>query len=198
MFAVVGHLQAAAAVGLGDGAAHGPGHLVGVHDDLAPEVARGPANRLNQGDLAPEEALLVGVEDGHQGDFGQVQPLAQEVHPHQHVELTQAQVAHDLNPLQGANVRVQVAHLEPCLQQVIGQVLSHLLGERRHQHPLAGLDTGADLVHEVIDLVLRGPHLHLRVNQARGPDDLLHHPVAVLQLPGARGGADAYHLRDVL
>ena len=31
-------------------------------------------------------------------------------------------------------------HLDAHLLQVIGQILGHLLGQRRHQHPLALLD----------------------------------------------------------
>ena len=50
--------------------------------------------------LAAQEALLVGVEDGDQRHLGQVEALAQQVDADQHVELAQAQVAHDLDALE--------------------------------------------------------------------------------------------------
>ena len=70
VFFVVGFLFFAAAVGLVDGALHGVGHLVGVEDGAAFEVAGGSADGLDEGALGAEEAFLVGVEDGDEGDFG--------------------------------------------------------------------------------------------------------------------------------
>src|SRR5581483_8095700 len=61
---VVGGLEAPAPLGLGDGLPHGVGHLVGVHHDLAADVAGRPPHRLDQRRLGAQEALLVGVEDG--------------------------------------------------------------------------------------------------------------------------------------
>src|SRR5262245_57735103 len=72
-------LELAAAVGLLDGPPHRRGDLVGVHDHLAVDVAGGPADGLDQGGLRAQEALLVGVQDGHQGHLGQVEALAQQV-----------------------------------------------------------------------------------------------------------------------
>ena len=77
--------------------------------DLAVDVARGAADRLDQRRLAAEEALLVGVEDRHQRHLGQVEPLAQQVDADEHVELAQAQLADDLDPLERVDLGVQVA-----------------------------------------------------------------------------------------
>ena len=74
---VVGLLLGAAAVGLADRALHRAGDLVGVEDHLAVDVARGAADRLHQRGLRAQEALLVGVEDGDQRAFGNVEALAQ-------------------------------------------------------------------------------------------------------------------------
>ncbi len=43
------------------------------------DVARRPADRLDQRGAAAEEALLVGVEDRDERDLGQVEALAEEV-----------------------------------------------------------------------------------------------------------------------
>ena len=134
---VVGLLQAPAAVGLGDGPLHRVGDLVGVHDHLAVDVAGGPADRLDERRLAAEEALLVGVEDGHQRHLGQVEALPQQVDADEHVELAEPQVAEDLDALDGVDLGVQVAHPHAQLEQVVGEVLGHLLGERGDQHPVA-------------------------------------------------------------
>ena len=98
----------AAAVGLVDGPLHGVGHRVGVHDDLAVDVAGGAADGLDQRACGAQEAFLVGVEDGHQRHLGQVQPLAQQVDAHHHVVDAQPQVAQDLDPLEGLDLGVQV------------------------------------------------------------------------------------------
>ena len=47
-------------------------------------------------------------------DLGHVEPLAQQVDADQHVELAEAQVADDLDALDGLDVGVQVAHADLC------------------------------------------------------------------------------------
>ena len=108
---VVGDLDRPAAVGLVDRLLHGRRLLVGVHDHAALHVAGGAADRLDQRGLAAEEALLVGVEDRHERDLGQVEALAQQVHADEHVVLAEAQVADDLDPLERVDLGVQVADL---------------------------------------------------------------------------------------
>src|SRR4051812_31824027 len=192
---VVGALDHPPAVGLGDRPAHRLGLLVGVHQHLAVHVARGPADGLDERRLAAEEPLLVGVQDGHQRDLRQVQPLAQQVHAHEHVVLAEAQLADDLDALQRVYLRVQVAHAEAHLQQVVREVLGHLLRQRRDQHALVAVHAQPDLAHQVVDLVLGLPDVYLRVHDAGGADDLLHDPARVLALVLARRRAHEHDLR---
>ncbi len=76
MLPVVLHLDAPPAIGLLDGPPHGLGDVVGIHDHLAIHVAGRPADGLDEGRLAPQETLLVGIQDGHQRDLRQVQALS--------------------------------------------------------------------------------------------------------------------------
>ena len=144
----------APAVGLVDRDLHRLGDPVGVHDDLAADVARRPADDLDQRPGAAQEALLVGVEDRDQRHLGQVDALAQQVDADQHVVHAQAQVAQDRDPLERVDLAVEVLDLDAQLLEVVGQVLGHLLGQRRDQRPLAALDAAADLVEQVVDLAL--------------------------------------------
>ena len=134
---VVGHLLLAAAVGLGHGALHRAGDLVGVEDDLAVDVARGAADGLDQRGLRAQEAFLVGVENGDEAAFGNVEALAQQVDADQHVEGAEAQVADDLDALQRVDVGMHVAHADALLVQVFGQVLGHALGQHGDQRAVA-------------------------------------------------------------
>ena len=81
--------------------------------------------------------------------------------------------ADDLDALERVDLGVQVARADARLDQVVGQVLGHLLRQRRDQHALAGLLAQADLGQQVVDLVPRRPHLDLGVDQAGRADDLL-------------------------
>ncbi len=83
---VEGQLLVAPPLGLADGALHRAGHVVGIEDRLAVEVARGAADGLDQRALAAQEAFLVRIEDRHQRHLGHVQAFAQQVDAHQHVE----------------------------------------------------------------------------------------------------------------
>jgi hypothetical protein len=73
---------------------------------------------------------------------------------------------------------VQVAHPNAHLEQVIGEVLGHLLGQRGDEHPLAGLGAAADLLDQVVDLAARRADLDLGVDEASRPHDLFGHALA--------------------
>ena len=102
-----------------------PVMLVGVEDDPAVDVARGAADGLDQRGLGAQEAFLVGVEDGDQAAFGDVEALAQQVDADQHVEGAEAQVADDLDALERVDVGVHVADAHALLVHVFGEVLGH-------------------------------------------------------------------------
>ena len=191
---IVGVLDGAAALRLGNGPGHGGGHCVGVHDHLALGISGGTANGLDEGGLGAQEALLVRIQNGHQGHLGQVQALSQQVDAHQHVELAQAQVPDDLGALQGVDVVVHIPHPDARPFQVVGEGLRHFLGQSGHQHPLALLSALVDLPDEIVHLSLDGPHLHQGVQQPRGPDDLLHHLPGPGALVLAGGGGNVHHL----
>ena len=161
------------ALRLADRARHRVGDAVGVHHHLAADVAGGAADHLDQRRLGAQEALLVGVEDAHQRHLGQVETLAQEVDADQHVELAEAKRAQDLDPLDRVDVGVQVAHPQTLLEQVLGEVLGHLLGERRDEHALALGDTVVDQLDQVVDLTLGRLDDHLGVDEPGRAHDLL-------------------------
>lgn len=88
-----------------------------------------------------------------------------------------SQFAQQLDAAQGVDVAVQIAHLDAEFQEVVGEVLGHLLGERGDQDAFVLLDARADLVHQVVDLTLGGLDDDLGVDEAGGADDLLDDPV---------------------
>src|ERR1700674_2766082 len=93
---VVDELALTAPVGLRDRLPHRIGHLVGVHDHLAVDVAGRPADHLDEGRLGAQEALLVGVEDRDEGHLGQVEALPEQVDADEDVELAEPQRPEDL------------------------------------------------------------------------------------------------------
>ena len=182
MLFVVGHLDTATAPRFRDSKVHGVGGFIGIHDYLTVRVTSSAADGLDQAALVSQEALLVGVENGHQRHFRQVQALAQQVDSHQHIELAQTQIAQDVHALKRADVAVHVAGAYAAVQKVIGQVLGHLLGKRGYEHALIAIGALLRLVDDVVDLACTAAHDDLGVKQARGADDLLHLLLADLQL----------------
>ena len=106
--------------------------------------------------------------------------------------------AQDLDPLERVDLAVQVAHPQPKLEEVVGEVFGHLLGERGDEHPLVTVGAGADLADEVVDLPLGRAHQHLGVDEAGGPHDLLDDLRGDLDLVGARRGRQEHDLVDLL
>ena len=77
------------------------------------------------------------------------------------------------------------------VQQVFGQFLGHAFGQRGYQDTFFALGALQYFVQKVINLVLAGAHLNLRIEQSRGAYDLFHHdPFGLLQLIVGRGGRD--------
>src|SRR5690606_3692018 len=70
-------LLLATAPGLGHRPFHRAGDLVGIKNDLAVDIARGAPDGLHEAGLASQEAFLVGVEDGDEAAFGNVEAFAQ-------------------------------------------------------------------------------------------------------------------------
>ena len=151
--------------------------MVGVHDDFAIEVARGTPGRLDQRGPRTQVALLVRVEDGDQRDLRDVEALAQQVDADEAVELAEAQITDEGDAVEGVDVRVQVAHAQPELLVVLGQVFRHPLGERRDQHSLLAIGARSDLVQQVVHLIARRPHGDLGIREAGGTNHLLGHGV---------------------
>src|SRR5215211_3904659 len=201
VFLVVRDLDGTAPVRLVERALDRLRQLVGVHQHLAVCVPRGAADRLDQRGLPAQEALLVGVEDRDQRDLGEVEPLAQEVDADQDVELAQAQLADQLDAVERVDLRVQVTSLDAGFQEVVRQVLGHLLRQRGDEHPVPQLLAPSDLVQEVVDLVLRRAELDLRVDDPRGTNELLggSRGMAELERPRRRRDEDQLrHLRQEL
>ena len=106
--------------------------------------------------LAAQEAFLVGVENGDQRAFRNVEALAQQIDADQRVEGAEPQVADDLDALDGVDVGVHVAHADALLVQIFGQVLGHALGQhgdQRRDSPLRA--TCAHLADQIVDLRAR-------------------------------------------
>ena len=76
--------------------------------------------------------------------------------------------------------------------QIGRQILGHLLGQRRDERALTARRDLVDLADQIVDLPLDGPDEHLRVKEARGPDDLLRNLTGAFALvfAGRRGDVD--------
>ena len=137
------------------------------------------------------KAFLVGVEDGDQAAFGNVQALAQQVDADQHVEGAQAQIADDLDALQRLDIAVHVAHADALVVHVFGEVFRHLLGQGGDQGAIARLGDEMTFGDQVVDLRLHRADFDGGINKPGGADHLFGEDAAgALQLPVARRGAD--------
>jgi hypothetical protein len=98
-----------------------------VEDGLAVDVARARPIVWIRLRSARRKPSLSASRIATSETSGDVQALAQQVDADQHVEHAQAQVTEDLDALDGVDVRVQVAHLDAVVREVLGELLGHLL-----------------------------------------------------------------------
>ena len=113
--------------------------VVGIEDHPAVDVARGAADGLDQRGFAAQETFLVGIEDGDQRAFGNIEAFAQQVDADQRIERAEPQIADDLDALDGVDVGMHVAHADALLVQIFGQILRHALGQHGDQRAVARL-----------------------------------------------------------
>ena len=145
--------------------------------------------------MAAQESFLVGVEDGNQRYFRQVESLAQEVYADEDIIHAGAQSVENLYAVHGLDVGVDVGRLYFHFGEVLVQFLRHALCEGCHQSALAAFDAGLYFLHEVVDLVERRLYLYQRVEKSGGAYHLFgHHTLAPFKLIVGRCGAHIYHL----
>ena len=82
MFLIVRHLNLAAARRFLNGKVHGISALIRIHDHAAGNVACGAPDGLDERTVIAQEALFIGIEDGHERHFGQVKALTQQIDTH--------------------------------------------------------------------------------------------------------------------
>ena len=83
---------------------------------------------------------------------------------------------------------MHVIDLNARVEQMVGQVLGHALGERGHQHALLAGNALANLVLKIVNLAAYWTHVNLGVEQAGRTNNLLHVVLAHPQLVVARRG----------
>ena len=130
MFVVIRRLNRAAAQGFVYCSLHRIGLTIGIQDGAAVEVAGAAADGLNQRAAGTQESFLVGIQNGNERDFRQVEAFAQKIDSDQYIELAFAQVAENLYALQRLDLRVHIPALHAYFRVVLGEVLRHPLGER--------------------------------------------------------------------
>ena len=115
MLFVVGVLDGTAALGLHDGAFHAGGHFIGVHQHYAVGIAGCAANGLDKACLTAKEALFVGIQDGNQRNFRQVETLTQQIDAHNDINGAHAQVFDNFHALKGVDLVVHVLGLDAVI-----------------------------------------------------------------------------------
>ena len=188
MFFVVGFLQGTAALRLVDREAHGIGHHIGVHDNMALAVSRGTADGLDQGGFGTQETFFIGIQDRHECDFRDVETLTQKVDTDEHIEDIETHITDDLGPFQGVDIGVQVAHADAGLFHIVGQILCHTLRQRRHENFVVFFSFFLYFRNQIVDLSLHRAHLDIRVEKAGRADDLFGAQQLVVCLVVARRG----------
>src|SRR5208283_3085744 len=182
---------------LGHRTLHRPRDPVGVQDDPPVDVAARAARSLDDRRLAAEVALLVRVQDRDEADLGKVEPLAEQVDPDQHVELSETKVAEDLDPLHRLHLGVEVADTEPLVREVVRELFARRLREGGHERSVPALHARSELDHEVGDVTLQRSDLDRGVDQSRRADDLLDEALRDLPFERSGGRRDEHRLGDV-
>lgn len=100
---VEGCLDFSASVCFIDGGFHGRGDDISKHDDLSVLVSGGAANGLEESVSGSEKSLFVGVQNGDEGNFWEVESFAQKVDANNDVDFSQSEVSDDFDAVEGVD-----------------------------------------------------------------------------------------------
>ena len=198
MLSVVGNLLVAPALRLVQRLSHRLGDRVGIHDDVALDVARCPADDLDERPVGAQVALFVRIQDADERDLRQVETLPQQVDADHDVNLAGAQRGQDFDALHRVELGVQVSNLDSVFPEVVGEVLREALGQRGDEGALAQLRALLDLGQQVVDLSFGGTHLHRRIDQPGRPHEHLRRALRAPHLIRPGGGGDIDHVARAL
>ena len=73
--------------------------MVPVHDDPAVLITGSSSDRLDEGCLIAEKALLVSIKYRDEGYFRKVEPFTQQIDANEDIEFCHTQVSYDLQSL---------------------------------------------------------------------------------------------------
>ena len=134
---IVGFLHRPTTPRLVNGPTHRLGDGIRVQNHLGIDVTSRAADRLDQRGLTAQEAFLVGIEDRHHRNFGQVQSFAQQIDAHQRFEMSGPQVPQQLDALKCVELTVQPFALHAVITEVGREIFGQPFCQRRHKHTFA-------------------------------------------------------------
>jgi len=172
---LVGDLFGAAAVRFLDGLRHRARHAIGVEHCAPFDVPRAAADCLDERRGAAQVALLVGIEDRDQRNFGQIEAFAQQVDADQDIEFSAAQVAQDAHAFERIDFRVHIAAANARFGEIFREVLGHSLGERGDQHAFIALGAHTDFFQKIVHLAFHRAHLDSGSTKPGRANHLLDH-----------------------
>src|SRR5215472_335211 len=178
VFLVERHLLRSAAVGLVDGLIHGISAPVGVKNGAALNVPGAAADGLNQRSGAAQVTFFVGIENGDERNFGEVEPFAKQVNANKHIKFAAAQIAQNLDAVERFHFRMKIAAAHANFGEVFRKVFRHAFGQGGDQDALAFLGADANLFQQVIHLAFYGTDFYFRVHEAGRANHLLHDDAA--------------------
>ena len=154
MFLVVFELDHASAVRFAERSLHGIGHLVGVHDHGSVDIASRTSDRLDEARPDRRKPSLSASRIATRATSGRSRPSRSRFTPMRTSYSPRRRSRRIWTRLEGVDVRVQISRTDAELEEVVGEILGHLLRERGHQHALFVCGGVLDLANEIVDLTL--------------------------------------------
>ena len=157
-------------------------------------ITRRTPDRLDQGRLRTQEALLVCIQDRHKRNLWYIQTFSQQIDSHKYIENIQTHIPDNLRPFQRINIRMEIADTDPDLPHIIRKIFCHPLRQCRDQHLILLTDLLIHFAHQIIDLSFHRTHLNLRIQKTGRPYHLLRPQKFMLLLIRTWSCRDKHHL----
>lgn len=192
-------LNGSSSFGFVDGGFHGRGDGIGVENNGAVSVASGSSDGLYEAASAAKEAFFVGVKDGDQGDFGDVEAFAKKVNADEDIKEPFSEVANEVHAFDGMDIGMEVLNADVEFLKVVSEVFRHTFGKSGDEDAFVALCASDDLGIDVVDLFGSRANLDNGVEKSGGADDLLNDDaLCLLEFVVAGGSGDEDETLDAL
>ena len=127
-------LNRATTIGFPKRLEHRFGKGISIENHFTLRISRGTTDNLNQRSRRPQKTLLIRIKHSNQRHFRQINPLSEQIYPHDNINLATLQLLDNLSAINRCNLTMQIKCLKSLRNQKICHFFRRFFGQSNEQN----------------------------------------------------------------